>query len=70
MKYLVVAKDEDGTSFVVSQLDELEAAREKMEFMKECGAEPNFLFNLPIWQSIELFEVNSIELHQFERSEP
>lgn len=69
-KYQIVIRDEEGTSFVVSQLDDLEAARARMEFMKEdAESDGDMLMVSPNWQSIELYKVDSIELHQIERTE-
>jgi hypothetical protein len=71
MKYLIVIRDEDGTSFVVSQFDDLETARARLEFFKESAeSSGDLLIAAPLWQSIELYKVDSIELHQIERAEP
>jgi hypothetical protein len=67
MSYLIVTEDSDGTKFVLHQLDDLDRAKEKFEFVNFAVQQPdNHLFYFPEIRSLSLYEAKPIEVAEFE----
>lgn len=64
MKYQIIVKDNDNVSLVLYSFDELKLATKTFEFVSQMSKCPeiNLLVNLPPWLSIELQQVETIDL--------
>jgi hypothetical protein len=61
MKYQIIIKDDDNTTFVLYLFDDLELARKKFDFtVKVASSSCDILMKSPSWKSIELQRVESI----------
>jgi hypothetical protein len=67
MKYQITVTGEEGLRFIVAVLDDLEQAKSRCEFMQEAqAAGGNVLLNNQGWRSIELYQVEPIEVYQLD----
>ncbi len=67
MKYQIAVTNENDTRYVYAVVDDLEQAKAKCAFLMEVEANgSNMFFNLLCLKSIELSQVEPIEVYQLD----